>query len=174
MTKLLLALALLLSCGKAHASPYFRLMDPAHIQKIAGAYVDPIEPGNTSVGTSIALITHSVKDGCIMPSVVCEAWSPLMAGLSVNAGRVKLNVGPAVNLTPLAKLGVLRALNLVTKDDSLVALKGLLGSQPVDGPDVSASFGPAWGLTPIEHGVILPVNAWKGRLAIFAGAALTF
>lgn len=156
------------------ASPYFRLMDPNHPYKVAGAYVDVETPGNTSAGTAVALVTHSVRDGCRLPSIVCEDWSPVMAGLSYNAGRFQFNVGPAANLTPVAKIGVLRLLKLITGNDTLVGLKGLLGSQPISGPDVSMSFGPSLNVAPVEHGVIIPVNKWKGRFRIFAGAALRF
>lgn len=158
----------------AAASPYFRPIDPNHPYKVIGGYIDMDAPGNTSAGTAVALVTHGVKDGCLLPSVVCEDWSPAMAGFSYNAGRLQFNVGPAVNLTPMAKIGALRLLNLLTKDDTLAGIKSLLGSQPISGPDVSTSFGPALNVTPIEHGVILPLNKWKGRPRMFVGAALRF
>lgn len=156
------------------AGAYFRLIDLTHIHEVAGALIDPITLGNTSGVTAVALVTHSVRDGCILPSVVCEDWSPLMAGLSIRAGQVQLSVGPAVNLTPLAKLGLLSLVNQITKEDSLLGLKSVLGSQPISGPDLSISFGPALAVSPVDHGVIIPVNQWKGKPRLFAGAALSF
>lgn len=175
MKHLLLAATLLCIVGEVQASPYFRLIDPGHVYRVAGAFIDPTDPGNTSVGSAVALVTHSVRDGqCLLPSVVCEDWSPLMVGLSVNSGRLRFDMGPAVNLTPMAKVGLLGILRIVTAEGSLVAIKGLLGSQPISGPDVSVSFGPALSVNPIDHGAIMPANAWKGRFVIFAGAALKF
>lgn len=174
--RMLLALVVLSGIsGSANAGPYFRLIDPNHPYKIAGVFIDPRDTGETSVGTAVALVTHSVKDGgCLLPSLICEDWSPAVAGLSVNGGRVQFNMGPAVNLTPVAKLGLFRILTAVTKDDSLRDLKSTLSSQPIGGPDVSTSFGPALNFSPIEHGVITPVNSWHGRFVVFAGAALRF
>ena len=167
------AMLLLLSVP-ASATPYFRPIDPFHAKKVVGGYIDPLDLGASSVGGAYALITHSKNDGCFMPSVICEDWSPLMVGLSVNSGKVKLNIGPAINLTPVAKLGLLSVLNMATNSDTLSGVKSILGSQPITGPDVSTSFGPALGWTPIENGAMLPVNAWKGKFAIFAGASLSF
>jgi hypothetical protein len=158
----------------AQASPYFRLIDPSHPHKVVGAFLDPKDLGNTSAGTAIALVSHSVSDGCILPSIVCEDWAPALAGLSYNAGRFQFNVGPAVNLTPLAKRGLRGLLDLVTADETAAGVKALLSSQPISGPDVSASFGPALAVAPIEHGVILPFNQWRGKFRVFMGAAVKF
>lgn len=166
--------ALVCFCSSAQAGPYFRLVNPDHVNKVAGAFIDPVSLGNTSVGTAVALVTHSTADGCLLPQVVCEDWSPALVGLSVNGGRVLFNMGPAVNLTPIVKLGLLRLLTSLTQTETVAGTKALLGSQPVGGPDVSVSFGPALAVAPIEGGVLLPVNAWKGRFRIFAGAALKF
>lgn len=167
------ALAVLLA-STSYASPYFRPIDPAHVHQVLGGFIDPNSPGNSSAGTAYALATHSVKDGCLMPSIVCEDWSPAMLGFSVNAGRVQVSIGPAVNLTPLAKLGLLKVLEAATAQDALAGVKGLLGSQPIGGPDVSMSFGPALAIAPVQGGVVLPVNRWQGQFRIFAGAALSF
>lgn len=169
-----LILVVVLSGSNVQAGPYFRLMDPAHPHKVAGAFIDPVNPGNTSVGTAFAIITHSVKDGCLMPRVTCENWSPLVAGLSVNGGRVQFNAGPAMNLTPAVKIGIWHILNSATNSDTLSGIKSMLSSQPIGGPDVSFSFGPALAVAPIERGVILPINAWKGKFRIFSGAAFRF
>ena len=174
MKKMLMALVLVCLGVAAQARPYFRLIDPLHPAKVVGAFIDPVNPGNTSAGTAFALITHSPKDGCWLPSVGCVDWSPLMAGFSMNAGRAQFNVGPALNLTPAVKIGLWHALNLVTASETLTGVKSLLGSQPIGGPDVSASFGPALAVAPIERGILLPVNAWQPKFRIFAGAALHF
>ncbi len=170
----LLAVILSLFAVRASATPYFRLIDPSHPIKIIGVYVDPVDLGSTSVGAPIALVTHSVKDGCFLPSVVCEDWSPLTAGLSYNGGRFKLTVGPIANLTPIAKLGLWSLLSKLTASDTLSGVKSILSSQPTSGPDVSFSFGPALNVAPVDHGVIIPLSEWKGHFVIFTGAAMRF
>ncbi len=170
------ALFLLLSLGggAAKASPYFRLIDPARPQKVVGAFIDPLDLGDTSAGSAVALVTHATEDGCILPSVICEDWSPAVAGLSYNAGRFQFNIGPAMNMTPLVKRALLGGLNLVTASPTLAGVKSLLGSEPISGPDISFSFGPALNVAPIERGIILPLNQWRGKFRIFAGAAFKF
>lgn len=159
----------------ASAGPYFRLIDPARPVKSVGAYIDPVNTGNTAAGTAVALVTHSVRDGgCLVPSIACLDWSPLTAGLGYNGGRFQLNIGPAVNLTPVAKLGLLALLNKFTETETLRGTKSILGSQPIKGPDVSFAFGPALNIAPVERGVIIPISEWRPRLRIFAGAALSF
>lgn len=168
------AIALLLLASSAQAGPYFRLLDINNVQRSAGAYVDPFNPSNTSAGTAIALITHSTKDGCAFPSIVCEDWSPLTAGFSANAGRLQFNLGPVVNVAPLVKAGAKAILDQVTNEDSLLGVKSVLGSEPIGGSTPSIAFGPALAVTPIQHGVILPIEKWQGKLRIFAGAAWRF
>lgn len=173
MKGLLVVSILLIACS-AKAGPYFRLIDPANPHKVVGAFIDPINTENTSAGSAVALVTHSTRDGCLLPSVICEDWSPALAGLSYNAGRFQFNIGPAVNLTPIAKQAVLGLLNLVTKSETAQGVKSILGSQPISGPDLSFSFGPALNVAPIQRGIILPLNEWRGKFRIFAGAALKF
>lgn len=173
----LLLIVLLQGDGPAAAAPYFRLIDPAKPVRVAGAYVDPSSPGQTSYGTAVALVTHATADGCLMPTIVCEDWSPAMAGFSYNAGRFQFNIGPAINLAPIAKAALLRALGVVTREDQLVGLKSTLGSEPIvrgASGDLRVSFGPALNVAPVEHGVVLPLSQWKGRARIFAGAELKF
>lgn len=173
MKHYLLAVALVCFGSSAHAEPYFRWADPAHVYKTAGAYVDPSAPGKSSYGTAVALVTHSPRDGCLLPTVVCEDWSPAMAGLSYNAGRFEFNVGPVANAAPAARAGLLGLVRGVTRDDQLTGLKDVLaGAHDVDG--VAIAFGPALNLAPIVRGVILPVTEWAPKFRIFAGAALKF
>lgn len=173
MRKIIVSVVLVCAVS-ANAGPYFRFIDPANPYKVVGAFIDPINTGNTSAGSAVALVTHSVSGGCLLPSVVCEDWSPAIAGLSYNAGRFQFNVGPAINLTPIAKQAVLGLLNLVTKSETAQGVKSILGSQPISGPDLSFSFGPALNVAPIERGIILPLSEWRGKFRIFTGAALKF
>ncbi len=167
MNLLALIVALLAAlAAPSKAAPYFRPLDLAHPHLSAGAYVDPVAPGQTSAGTSVALITHSVADGCEFPTVVCMDWTPLAAGFSVNGGRYLVGIGPSWNLAPVFKAFALKGLNMVTKPESYAGLKDSLGSVPIAGPDVTMSFGPAFVLSPQEN--------WKGYCRIFAGGMWRF
>ena len=169
------AIVVLLLATNAAAGPYFRLIDPEHVQRSAGAYVDPVNSGNTSAGTATALITHSVRDGgCLLPAVVCEDWSPLTVGFSVRAGHLDFNLGPVVNLTPLVKSGLLATLNVLTRDEVLSGVKSALGSESLDKSTPSIAFGPNLGVAPIQNGGVLSPLKWQGKFRIFAGAAWAF
>lgn len=164
MKTLLTVVALTLALEiPASAAPYFRPLDLASPHFVAGAFVDPQDPGNSAAGSALALVTHSTVDGCLLPSVVCEDWTPLAVGLSVNGGKVLVGAGPSVNLAPIFKAGLLRGLNALTAEESYLGLKSSLGSVPISGPDVTMSFGPAWVFSPTEN--------WKGYFRVFAGAA---
>lgn len=161
-----LMIALLFAAATAKATPYFRIMDPAHPHLSAGAFVDPIEPGNTSAGTSLALVTHSPADGCLLPTFVCENWSPLTVGFSANAGRALLGVGPSFNVAPVLKAGLLKVVDTITAEDKYLGLKSSLSSEPLSKSDLSTAIGPNLVFSPSER--------WKGRLSLFCGAAWRF
>jgi hypothetical protein len=171
---MMVLVVVLILAETAFAKPYFRLLDLKNPYRVAGAYIDPEEPKLTAAGSAIALITHSTRDGCALPWIVCTDWSPAMLGFSYSAGRYQANVGPAINMTPLTKAIILRVVNATTKEDKALALKSILGSEPVSGPDVSFAFGPALQVEPVAHGVVLPFNEWRGKLRIFTGASLQF
>lgn len=171
MLKFLFVL-MVLSASNALANPYFRPLDVKDVHRVAGAFIDPRDLDNTSAGGAVALVTHSTTDGCLLPSVVCEDWSPLMAGGSVHGGRFEFDMGPAWNLTPFAKIGLLHLLNTLTPSETLSGVKSILGSQPITGPDISFSFGPAIGVAPVVNGVIIPLSQWHGKFLIFAGSAI--
>jgi hypothetical protein len=157
---------LMFVASSVQATPYLRLIDPTHPIVISGAFIDPINPGQTSAGSALALVTHSTRDGCMLPTIVCEDWVPLSAGFSANGGNAWLSLGPSMNLAPLMKAMALRGVNVLTKDGDYQGLKSSLGSVPIGGPDVTISFGPAWVVSPKEN--------WKGRFRIFAGAGWRF
>lgn len=162
---------LLCFTGNAQAAPYFRLLDPAHIHKIIGVSIDPVNTGQSSLVTEIALITHSTRDGCLFPAIVCEDWSPLMIGPSYHAGRFAVVFGPVVNLSAVAKIGLLKAVNLLTGEGEWPDLKGFLAPAS-DG--LTTSFGPQLQINPMNHGRMMPLNRWAPAGRIFAGAALKF
>lgn len=170
---LLVALMIILAV-QASAAPYFRVLDPNRTYKVTGAYIDPADAKQTEAGYATALVTHSTRDGCIFPSVVCEDWSPLMIGFSAKAGRFSLNAGPGWNLAPIFKAGLLYALNNLSREDQYAGAKSALGSEPISGPSASLAFGPALNVEPVQHGVIIPLSQWRGKPRIFAGAAFQF
>jgi hypothetical protein len=146
---------------------YLRPIDLAHPVTSLGVYIDAKNLGRTTVGKSLALVTHDPKDGCLLPAIVCEQWAPIVTGLSVTGGRLFWDVGSGVNLAPMFKAGLLGFFNEVTPDDSLVGLKSALA--PSQSP-LTVAFGPNLGLNPVNGGVLQPFNKWDPRLVIFTGA----
>lgn len=161
-----LALGFILLASTAQAAPYFRLLDLAKPQVSAGALVDPENSGNSSAASMLAVVSHSTRDGCLLPSVVCEDWTLLAVGVSANSGKTLLALGPSINVAPLAKALLLRGLNAVSAPETLPGVKESLGSVPLDRSDISVAFGPTWVLSPTEN--------WKGAIRIFAGGSWRF
>ena len=159
-------LALLVLVPSLAQAAYFRPIDPAHPQLNAGAYVDVEAPGNTSFGTVVALVTHSTRDGCALPTIICEDWTPLAAGFAVNGGKFLFGIGPSVHLAPIIKAGLFKALVASTADESYSGLKNSLSSVSMKGPDLTMSMGPAYVLSPTEN--------WKGYFRVFAGGMWKF
>lgn len=153
--------------GNAAANPYFRFSDPIHPQMSAGVFIDPAEPGHTSVGKSIALITHSPKDGCLIQSL-CENWTILGTGLAINSGKLLWTIGPSANLSPILKAFALTVIENTTGADDWFPLKALLSPDPES--SWAVAFGPAIAFHPVDHGTIIPLKEWKGRPVIFAGS----
>lgn len=158
--------ALLVLATQSEASPYFRILDISKPQISAGAFIDPTDTGNTSYGSMLALATHSNRDGCLLPSISCEDWSPLGVGFATKSGKTIFALGPSFNLAPLAKALLFKAFNAVTGPESYQGVKSALSSESLDRQDISLSFGPAW--------AVVPQDAWKGYFRCFAGAAWRF
>lgn len=156
MTKwiaLLLALAV-----PAGATPYFRLVDPAHPQPVVGALVDPIHIGNSSAASLLPIFTHSTKDGCLLPSIVCEDWTPLAVGASLNAGKVTFDVAPLANVLPWFQSAALAV--APAKWTGLIKVLSPSADQ-----SVTFSFGPVWEYSQLAN---------KGSFKLFSGLALHF
>lgn len=163
-----LIVALLLVCAGAAQAAYFRLAirpaDKGYLYESFGAFVDPVEPGQSSVAKQVALVSHSPKDGCMFPTIVCEDWSPLALGFGVNSGRFLFGLGPSINMAPVMRGVALALLRSSTAEDTLPGLKATL--QPVPDSKLTLAISPSLVLSPTE--------AWKGRFKIFVGPAWRF
>lgn len=159
----LAAVAVSLSLTDAQAAPYFRLLDLSKPQVSAGAFVDPAYPAQTSVGSVLAVVTHSPKDGCALPRIACVDWTPLGVGYSAGGGHHRLTVGPSANLAPIVKNALYRALVQLSEEDRYLGLKSTLSPRRSD-TDLTVAFGPSWVVSPTA-----PPGA-----RIFAGAAWAF
>jgi hypothetical protein len=154
----LLGIALICFATSANATPYFRLLDISHPQPVLGALIDPSAPGNTEAASLIPILTHSPKDGCLLPSVVCEEWTPLALGASMNAGKITLDVAPLANVLPWFQ----KAAIAVTP----AKWQGLIGVlSPSQDKSVTFSAGPVWQYRQLTN---------KGYFRVFTGLALHF
>jgi hypothetical protein len=168
-----MAAGLLLVAVPASSAPYFRLIDPKHPQIIAGVWTDPTGKDRPYYGSSIALITHSTKDGSLFESVQSD-WALLTVGGGYGNGEAFAAIGPSANLAPAVKSFGLTLLDLVDKSGKYPNLRSLLAPPPGGSPDINVAFGPQFMTRPIEGGVVLPLSKWRGRLCFFAGAAWRF
>ena len=173
MKKMILSSILMLMPVTCFSGPYFRLIDPLHPSTSLGAFFDPTGKQTTSYGTSIALITHSTRDGAIFQSFQSD-WTPLALGGGYANDTGFIAAGPSANFTPALKAVALSALNLVTKENTYLNLKSLLAPVSTSTPDISMSLGVTWFAIPIENHVFKPINKWKGEFRLFAGPAWKF
>lgn len=154
----LVVAALVCFGSNASASPYFRLIDLNHPQPVLGALVAPEELGNTEATSLLPLITHSTKDGCFLPSLVCSDWSPLSIGASMNAGQLTFVAAPVGNVLPWIQ----RAALMATPSSWQNVINVLAPSKD---QSVTFSAGPAW---------MFKQSTNKGYFRIFTGLALHF
>lgn len=158
-----LGLAALICFGAtANATPYFRpnpvFEDPSHPIVIAGALIDPFTLGQTSGGSLLPVFTHSPNDGCLLPKIVCESWTPAAVGVSVNSGKMTFDIGPVANVLPWAQSAA-----LAMTPANWTGLVKVLSSSP--GQSVTFSAGPI-----LEYSQL----ANKGYFKVFTGLQLNF
>ena len=159
MKTLSLFAALLLAVASvARATPYFRPINPAHPQPVAGALIAPTALGESSGAALLPIFTHSPKDGCLLPSIVCEDWTPLAVGASLNAGKITFDVAPLANVLPWMQNGLLAVV-----PNSWSGLRSML-APGADGP-VTFSAGPVFEYQQRTN---------KGYFRLFSGLALHF
>jgi len=164
MKKIIMLVAMMAVSGVAHAG-YFRGLDLNHPQTSLGTFSD--FKSHSDAGGSLALITHSPADGCIIPGF-CINWTPLAIGGAIgnNLGGASIGVGPSANLLPAAENIILIGVNaLFPAADKAMALKKLLKPSVSGNPDISVAAGPCWSLVFVDglHS--------KGMWTFFTGAA---
>lgn len=139
---------------------YFRLVNPAkRLHMSIGKLL-----GESGTAVAYAVVTHSTRDGCALPAIVCEDWAPLTVGST--GDRDRFFFGPSANLLPVAKSFLLKGLNAASKEGQYANLKELLSPPLQSTTDLTVAFGPVL--------VIEPWNGWFSRIRFFAGAAWTF
>lgn len=156
--KNIITAGLVLIASTAFANPYFRLVNLSHPQMVAGALLDPQNLGNSEGASLLPIFTHSPSDGCLLPSIVCENWSPLAIGASMKAGKVTLDVAPVANVLPWFQSAALAVI-----PDKFANVRSVLA--PAPGNAVTFSAGPAWQYRQANN---------HGYLRIFTGLALYF
>lgn len=137
---------------------YLRPIDLVHPIPIVGALLAPEDLKNSEAMSVFPIVYHSTRDGCLLPSIVCEDWAPIIAGLSMNAGKLTAVGGSMVNVLPWMQTGA-RALT----PDRWTGLVNIL--TPTPNSAVTFSAGVA-----IEYKQITN----KGYLRIPTGLALHF
>ena len=145
-------------CSNAHALPYFRPLNYSAPVTVAGAMIDPTGLGNSQGAVLLPLITHSPKDGCLLPSVVCEDWTPLAVGGALNAGKLTFEVAPLANVAPWAVSGLLAVV-----PETWTGLRNILTGN--SDSNVTFSGGPALQYSQLTN---------KGYFRVFTGLALTW
>lgn len=156
MNKIIAAI-LLLASSVAMANPYFRVIDPKHPQPVAGALIAP-KLGDSSAAALLPIFTHSPKDGCLLPNITCEDWTPFAVGASMNAGKMTFDVAPLANVLPWMTTGLLAVV-----PESWEGLRNIL--KPGDGVPVTFSAGPVFEYQQRTN---------KGYFRLFSGLSLHF
>lgn len=155
----LLTAALLALAAPAFASPYFRPLDYQHPQPILGALLAPEGLGQSEATSLLPLVTHSPKDGCLLPQIVCEDWTPAAIGASLNAGKVTFVVAPLFNVLPWMQ----------TAGQAVIPTGWTTIRSVVDynstGDPITFSAGPAWEYKQLTN---------RGYFRVFTGLALHF
>ena len=156
--KKLIAIVLFALPTYSAAAPYFRPINVAKPVTVAGALI--AEDTKQSEGTlMIPLLTHSTRDGCLLPSIVCEDWSPIAIGPSVNAGEWSLAIAPLFNVLPWMSAGAKMLI-----PDKYTSLRSMI--TPAAGEQqVTFSAGPTW---------LYKSSTNKGYYRTFVGLALHF
>lgn len=177
MNKLLFLLFAVFISVPCYSSPYFRLVGPQNYNIDAGD-VWGFSNGNQYGVSDLALVTHSTKDGSIIPQswqkyIVPEDWVPLQVGGGGSfTGNAVINVGSSVNLAPQVFTPLFDAVG--SSSPWVKNLKSILTEGYSKSNGLSIAAGPTWYLLPVENGTLEPVSKWQGHFGWFTGANWKF
>lgn len=164
----------------AKAGPYIRVIGQDNYHLYNGAlFTAKGGLSQTQNTTVIALLTHSTRDGSLLPKAWAEAgygetWAPMVIGGSMGAGRATINAGPLVNVGPQIQRGAVALLNLVTPDH-LNNLKAILTPAKDAKIDVTFSFGAMLNFEWVQNGHFVNLKTGlRDPLRYFAGPAMHF
>ena len=164
MKKIVYVIAIIVSlCVSVKANPYFRLINPSHPQVSMGIYHN-LADGSSPAGASLALITHSPSDGCMIPGV-CDNWTPLAVGIT--SDRQSLSAGPSANILPFMREFTSFLLDILTTATSFTNLKGYFADPKTGTPDITFAAGPQFAIHKCGKDVC-------GSFPIFFGGAWNF
>ena len=127
--------------------------------------------------TVVALITHSGKDGTLLPKAwdrYAADWTPLALGGAFGGRSANFNFGPIFNVAPPVANAAIDLLELVAPDKFANA-KSFLRPPQKDGVDLTFSYGFMVNAEILRNGTFLPFNQWWTEpLRPYAGGALHF
>jgi hypothetical protein len=178
MKKMMFVLAFMFVAANVKATPYLRLIGPDNYQVADGALFSSKGINQVQNAAVLGLITHSTKDGSLLPLwlqkyVAPEDW---MIGVSVNSGggNTTADLGLIFNITPQLQGWGLSVLNYLAPN-SLGNLKSFLQTAGTTYPDLNIAIGPMLNLAAIQNGTIEPFDKWAlDPLRFFAGGSLKF
>jgi len=148
MKHLLLA-GVLLSPAVCQAAPYFRPINFSHPEISAGFAIAPKDLESTTGITDLALITHSSKDGTIIPEALQKyvppiSWAPLTIGFGGSFRQeVVLDIGTSANVSPALASLLLRGVDSSTTGWA-AAIKRALEGESRGQVGLGVSLGGSW------------------------------
>ena len=166
---------------------YLRFMDyrdgALHPAPLLGGFLAPDSITTESEGGGmLPIITHSSRvdasghhvDGCLLPSIACEDWSPFAVGGSFRNGRGRVDIGPIINIFPVFQNAALALLGLIGSE-KMPGLRSALNPTPTGGSsvDVRFTFAPVWEFDPFYQAGSGHTNG-HGYFRIFTGPQLLF
>lgn len=159
MKRLLLGLVALVGfCSIAHTGPYFRVVDLSHPDPVLGALLAPEALGQSAAASLLPVFTHSPADGCLLPAILCEDWTPLAIGGSMAGGKATIDIAPLANVLPWVQ-----SVALLVIPDRWAGIRSVVAPTPALSQPVTFSAGPVWEYQQRTN---------KGYFRVFTGVAL--
>ena len=160
MRSTLLAVLLCLPCCVG-ASPYFRPVGSGNWNVGDGVSFSAKSLAQTQNVTMLALITHSTKDGSILPQSMvdagwADAWTPLSVGFAEGNGTTAARFGCSANLSPTAT-ALIKKIIYQASPYYAGKYQALITAMP---ENLTFAFGPGLGLDVIQGGHFAPINHW--------------